>query len=133
MYEVPITILAGTTEDNPKVETLEIEKPFLNKVEIEFPAGCCGYVKLRIYYGIKLYWPLGEAQYFSSDDHIIIFHPHYTLPSVPMTFRIVGWSPDATYNHTITCRFEIRESMEQVETSLLDKLNRFFQRIFYGR
>lgn len=129
MYEIPITIEAGRPEVNMKIEEVVIKEPFINKVEIEFPAGCCGEVKLRIYYGIRRYWPLGEGQSFSSDDHVIIFYPHYKLPTTPMTFRIVGWAPATQYDHTIVVRLEVRETMEDVETSLLSKLYFLFRRL----
>jgi len=125
-----ITIPADTQESSPKEETLLVEERFVKDIEIDFPAGCNGMVKLRIYYGIKKYFPDNEGGFFAADDYTIKFPVYKNLPEEKTTLRLVGWSPGTTYSHTLTVRVNTLPEDVATPKPLLKKLYDVFQRIF---
>jgi len=127
-----ITIPADTKEANPKEEEILVEEPFVTTIEIDFPGGCCGMVYLRIYYGIKKYWPDNSGGFFSADDYTITFPVYKNLPSTRTTLKLVGWSPGTSYNHTLTVRINTLPESTASPRQLLQKIKDLLHRLVYG-
>jgi len=125
-----ITIPANTLESSPKEEELLIEEQFVERIEIDFPAGCSGMVNLRIYYGVRKYWPDNPGGHFTSDDYTIVFPVYKKLPEDRTTLKLVGWSPGTQYDHTLIVRVNTISEEYLPSKSLLQKIYDLFSKIF---
>lgn len=126
-YDFAVVVPAGTTEAAPKVETLKLTKGIIHRVEVEFPSGCKGYVSLALYHQEHQVWPTNPSGEFSTSGYTIPIDEHYRLHTKPYSLKARAWSPDATYNHTITVRIGI---LPQEVLSPLTGLGAMFKKFF---
>ena len=105
IYEFPITVLTTDTEASPAEEDIKLTNGVVHRVEIEFPAGCVGLVHIAIYHMGHQVWPSNPEGSFASEDYVVAFDDYYPLLGPPYLFKILGWTDETTYDHTIKVRF----------------------------
>jgi len=124
-YDFAVTVTAGKTKNTPKEQTLKLTKGVIHYVEVNFPAGCRGYAFMTLRHQEHQVWPTNPERAFSGEGYTIPMQEYYKLYSEPYSLKAVAWSPDATYDHTITVRIGIlsEEELEPVKetTNLLQK------------
>ena len=106
-YDFAITIPAGTTEANPVEQVLELTHGIIHRVEVEFRSGTDFRVACRIYRFEHQIYPTNPDGDFRGDGRAIVFDDHYELLDEPYTLRVEGYSPTASYEHTIYIRIGI--------------------------
>jgi len=106
-YVIPLTIPPKTPENNPVILREEIEGEMITKVEVHFPPGCRGFVMTNAFYGIEQIFPHKKGTYFKTDGETIKFKEMWKLPESPCVITLKGWSPRATYPHTLVWRLEV--------------------------
>jgi len=104
LYDFPIFVPAGTPEDNPVERLLKMTAGLIVHVEIEFPAGCRGYVSAAIRTDGHQLYPTNSESALKSEDFTVQALELYPLDDEPYSLRAIAWSPDADYDHTLTVR-----------------------------
>ena len=107
LYEFDIEVKAKTKKDSPKEQELNLTHGIVHRIEIEFPAGCRGYVFLVIYHRQHQVWPSNLDDAFDAEGYTIPMTEHFDLTEPPHNLLVKAWSPQATYDHTITVRVGI--------------------------
>lgn len=107
IYETRLTILPSTLPEAPASVVLPVNPGILTRVEIIFPAGCCGLVHLQVFYYEHQIYPSNPDSDFSGDDSHLEFTEDLELRGAPFEFRIDGWNYDDTYQHTPIFRLTI--------------------------
>ena len=132
-YDFAVTVPAGTQANAPVEQALQLEKGIIHRVEVEFPAGCKGYVSLVLMRGGNQAFPKNRDQAFNANGYTIPIDDYYPLTSAPYQLKAVAWAPDAVYNHTITVRIGIlpEETLSPL-TGLGAQLKKFFKMVGIG-
>ena len=66
-----ITITAATTVDDPKVQILKLSKGILTSVDVFFPPGCHGMVKVRLFRNESALVPLSSDEWVIGDGETV--------------------------------------------------------------
>jgi len=134
VYSETFTIPADTKKENPVTREIKIEQRLITKIEVHFPAGCCGMVGLRIYYGrkasyLKQIWPYHSYEDFIGDNETISFREWWKTPELPCYLTLVGYSPNTKYSHTLVIRFGTLPELVAAPGIIFEKLFRFLKKI----
>lgn len=106
-YETSLTIPAGTTKASPVTTDLKITKGVIHRVEVEFRSGCDHLVGIRMQReGAQLY-PTNPDGDFRGDGRAIVFDDHKPIEDQPLFIKIIGYSPNAAYDHVVYVRIGI--------------------------
>lgn len=105
-------ITAYTT--TPKRTTLKVCRGLVYKIEIEFPPGPSGLLKVQLYDGGFQVWPSSPGQYFQTDGNIISFDDTYLKLAAPFTFDIYTWNLDDTWSHQVFIRIGMVDKEEYI-------------------
>lgn len=102
-----ITIAAGTGEDELKEQILKITKGVITRLDVKFPPGCHGLVKVRLLRSEFQLVPLSRDEWVTGDDETVPSETYYELEETPPELKFIGCSPDTTYPHTVTVRIQV--------------------------
>ncbi len=100
-YFKPCTVSKDTAVDDPLQFILPIAQGIIESIDIEFPAGCCGLVGIRV---INEDWqlvPWNTDQWLSSDDGTFTLPLNYSVDQPPYRLVIYAYNLDDVYSHTI--------------------------------
>jgi len=122
IYSYEIT----TPASSEKETEIEVEGDFISYVNIRFPPGPSGLLKLAIFYGIKQIFPHDESSYFQGDDEVIEWQEYWKLPESPCKLIIKTVNEDDTYEHTVYVRIAVMKREEslayQIASAIVGKL-----------
>ncbi len=121
-YDFAVTIPAGTKENNPVEQTLKLTQGIIHRVEVSFPPGCHGLAFLRLLHEGSQKWPTNPSEAFNADGYTVPIDDYFPLDTAPYSLKAIGWSPDATYDHTITVRVGILSKETLVPGAALSPL-----------
>lgn len=91
-------------DDNPLNTELRVTKGLVYKVELDFPPGSAGLLKVAISDGGFQVWPSTLGQYFTGDGILISFDDIYLKEAEPFEFSIYTCNEDTEYPHGVTVR-----------------------------
>jgi hypothetical protein len=124
-----ITVDADTPENKPLEDWLGLPKGIITHIDIKFPAGCHGMVKVRLFQEALQLIPLSEDEWVTGDDETVPTETYAELLDKPYKLKFKMCSPDTEYPHTVTVRVEVRPedaagmfSLTRLFRSFLDKL-----------
>uniref|UniRef100_A0A6H1ZPG4 Uncharacterized protein n=1 Tax=viral metagenome TaxID=1070528 RepID=A0A6H1ZPG4_9ZZZZ len=100
LIATPIDLFATT----PKQTVLKVTRGLVYKVEIDFPPGPSGLLKVQIYDGGHQLWPSTPGEYFITDGYCISFDDTLLKLVAPFQFDIYTWNLDETHAHGVTVR-----------------------------
>jgi hypothetical protein len=112
-YLIPLTVIAGTTEENPSISSLQVVRGELSEIEILFPAGCFGLVNVQIWHGEQQIYPSNPGVAFKADDLNITIEDRYKVEGEPFVISGVGWADLASLNHTVEIQFTMTAKSKQ--------------------
>lgn len=124
-----IAIEKGTTEDEPKTQILKLSKGVITRLDIKFPPGCHGMVKVRLLRYEHMLVPLTRDQWITGDGETVPSEAYYELVEAPAQLKFVGISPDTTNDHTITVRVTVLPKAVATFMPLIDVITRFLKHI----
>jgi len=107
IYKVAVTVPKGTSKSDPLREEIRLTAGVIDRVEIEFPAGCAGLVGTRILHSEFQLWPLTSGEWFVTDDFTISFQEHQQFDDDPLYLTIETYNEDTAYDHTLSFRFSV--------------------------
>jgi len=122
-----LTVTAGSTIAEPSETILRLIRGKLTHIEIAFPPGPADYVHVVIVDGNLQIAPANPEQSFSWDDFTHGFSMNYPIVDQPYELTLVGWSPEAIYDHNITFRIDIDSTAEDDRQALLELLSGGFK------
>lgn len=95
------------TITNKKKTVLRLCRGVIHQIDIRFPPGPQGYLKLHINRAAHQVWPSPSGQYFATDNEPISFREHYELVFAPLQLEAWTWNDDDTYEHLVIIRLGI--------------------------
>ena len=110
IYSYKITTAASSEKETE----IELEGDFISYVNIRFPPGPSGLLKLAIFYGIKQIFPYDEGTWFQGDDEVIEWQEYWKLPESPCKLKIKTVNEDDTYEHTVYVRIAVMKREESL-------------------
>jgi len=124
-----ITVPADTPEDDPLERDLKLTKGVINRIDIKFPAGCHGLVKVRLLrYGSQLI-PLSRGEWLTGDGETVPTEVYYEILEEPYMLRFVGCSPGTQYEHTVTVRVSVMPPRPDPVAQLVELLHTLLKRL----
>jgi len=129
-YAWDINVPAGTSESSPVTQILKLHKGVITKIEIKFPPGVHGTVKVRIFRWEAPLVPLNRDGWITGDGETVRYNLYYDLNQEPYWLKFLAVSPNATYDHMITVRIEVLPKEIALTAVLLNKLINIFRRVF---
>jgi len=126
------TVDADTSEKIPLRGYLKITKGIITRVDIKFPAGCHGMVKVRLYRHEQQLIPLTRDEWITGDDETIPTETYGDLTDYPYQLKLVACSPDTTYDHTITVRIQVLPSYAAGFAQLTNYVQRLLSKLGFG-
>jgi len=124
-----ITIEADTPLDDPDDYWLGLPKGIITHVDIKFPAGCHGMVKVRMFKESLQLVPLSEDEWVTGDDEAVPTDTYCELLDKPYKLKIRVCSPDTEYQHTITVRIEVQPEHAAGVSSLTRMFKSFLEKL----
>ena len=114
IYEYDLVLPADTKEATPEPLVMQLTHGIIHRVEISFPSGCNGQVKVVIRRALHQVFPTNPDGQLKANGFTISGPVWYELEEAPYQLEAYGWSPDTSYDHTITIRLYIerREVLE---------------------
>jgi len=88
----------------PLQTVLKVTNGLVYKVEVDFPPGPSGLLKLQIYDGGHQVWPSTPGEYFITDGYCISFDDTLLKLVAPFQFDIYTWNEDTVHAHGVTVR-----------------------------
>jgi hypothetical protein len=126
-----ITIEADTKEKAPYDDFLPLPKGIITHVDIKFPAGCHGMVKVRLFQEALQLIPLTEDEWVTGDDEIVPTDTYCELLESPFKLKIIACSPDTEYDHVITVRINVQPEYAAGIASLTRMFKSFMAKLGY--
>lgn len=124
LFEYPLTIHAGTTEAAPEELTAPLAPGTIAKVSVDFPPGCRGLAHVAIWRSEHQVWPGNLDGDIAADGLVVEWPDDYDLDDEPYDLTLKGWSPSATFPHTIIFRFAVLPLSVKEEAGALARLLR---------
>jgi hypothetical protein len=124
-----IDIAAGTLEAEPIIQILKLSAGIIVKVEIKFPDGCHGMVKIKLLRNEAQLIPLNLGNWVTGDAETVTTPEYYELSETPTQLKFIGCSPGTTFKHTITVRITILPKPIASLLPVMDLLTRMMQRL----
>lgn len=106
-YRGALTIPAGTSAADPTALELAVCYGRLKRYSVYFPPGQAGTTFLQVFYRGRQILPTTIGASFRGDDLLIDLPDDYPLFDAPYVLTLYGWSPDATYDHTVYTLFYV--------------------------
>ena len=128
-YAWDITIDPGTEDKDPLEQTLDLHPGIISKIEVKFPAGCHGMVKVRLLFGRFQIVPLSRGEWVTGDDETVSFNTYHEIIKEPVKLFFQGSSPGTTYEHVVTVRITVLPKEIVSMKPLLDLLTMFLKRL----
>lgn len=107
LFSFDITVPAGTADTAPYQFNLPLIGGMLERLDIKFPAGCHGLVKVVIVHNGAVLVPFSSNQKVTGDDEVIGTPIGILLSPNNCTLRFEASSPNCTYDHVIGVRIEV--------------------------
>lgn len=107
LYSLDITTDANTAEASKKLTQMKVNDGVIHKIDIVFPPGCAGLVKMQMLDGGHQFVSSTEGQYLSGDSETINIPEFYEIEGGTRNITIKTWNLDDTYPHTIQVRIYI--------------------------
>ena len=130
IYEYDLTVPANTPAADPVSVDMALSPGIIHRLEVSWPAGCNNMVHIAVKRGLHQVWPTNPDGTLKGNMYTLSIPVWYELEDYPANLEAYGWSPGASYNHTVTIRLAIerREILQPADASLpiLQKLSRWF-------
>jgi len=104
IYSKYISTKIETYAITPLQTVLKVTRGLVYKVEIDFPPGPSGLLKVQIYDGGHQLWPSTPGEYFITDGYCISFDDTLLKLVAPFQFDIYTWNEDEEHPHGVTIR-----------------------------
>lgn len=122
LFTQEILIPAGTTQDDPVIDTMSLTWGRIDNIWMNFPAGCRGQVYVAVMHRLFQIVPVNVGDGIHLDGMMFSFRTDYDITSIPHEVYLVGWAPDTSFQHTITVLISVDVSRRITETETSQSL-----------
>lgn len=127
-YDFDFTIPAGTAQTSPATKRMKLAHGIIHTVRVFFPPGPRGEVSFQVFEGGHQVYPTNQGGVFNADNVYISSEDYYELTRAPYELVAKGWSPSATYDHTVRIQFGLLESKIALATlRIASGMEKFFK------
>jgi len=138
---MPLYSRVITTPASSSLETIiRLKGDYITKLNVRFPPGPQGLLKVAFFYGNRQLWPEEADTYIQGDDEPIEWEEHYRVPERPMPLRVLTVNEDDTYEHSVYIRiataYKTQLLAEQIVNAIAKRFGNFIKllgRIIVGR
>lgn len=137
-YSVPITVYPINTQSNPAQVRAHFGAGILRKVDVIFPPGPSGLVRISIFHENKQILPTNPDNAYFGDNIHITTQCYVNLNNEDNIITIKGYGSGCSFPHTVLLLFEVRDPDEpdivdvlQRQISLLDSLVSIYKSAFW--
>ncbi len=110
IYVATITTPANTAETAAVKTIMPVVPGLIFMIEVEFPAGCVGLLRVRVMDGPYQVCPSTRLESLRGDNVVLRFDDSYLKESAPNELEIVTWNTDTVYPHSCQVRIGIAAS-----------------------
>lgn len=107
LFDFDLIIPAATPATAPTETLARLTRGKLKRINVFFPPGPATLVHVVARHNLHQLVPANYDGDLNYDDTTIITELDYDLVDPPYEIKMVGWSPTATYQHTITFSFDV--------------------------
>lgn len=107
LFDYDIVVPAGTPKETPEIRVCVLTSGLLNEIRVKFPPGPATLVHITVQDSLHQILPVNADGDLNLDDETVISSNLKYKLQAPFEVSIVGWSPFAVYEHTITCQFDV--------------------------
>ena len=137
LFETSITITAGKTQADPKIEMLGIAHGIITKIMVRPRPGHAALAHCVILHHEHQIAPSTEGMDFAGDTFPIDWEEYYESYQPPYELKIKGWNDDDTYEHTFDIFVAVLPRKGIIATAIVDAIKGVFgmlspRRIFTG-
>ena len=133
LFQKKVTIPITATETAKIHETLRTAVGILDRLWIEFPAGCHGLVNIQVFQAKTPLAPSEQNQTLVGDDVTFLSTHNTEIKQGYETLDIYGWAVGTTYSHTIvitanvftTGEYSRLETLTERVAKQIETLNKF--------
>lgn len=118
-YRGALLVPAGTTAAASASLVLAACYGVLKRFIFYFPPGHAGTVHLQVWYRGRQILPTTLGETFRGDDLVIDLPETFPVYDPPFELTLLGWSPDASYDHAIYTIFYI-DAPALAQSSILE-------------
>ena len=108
LFDFDITIPAHTTQLNPVEQIVTLTHGTLTDIRVMFPPGPATLVHVTVRDRLHQLVPANQDGTLNFDDTTISSRMEHPMLDAPYELVITGWSPNAVYEHTVTCQFDMQ-------------------------
>lgn len=112
IFAASITIPAGRLKNDPKIERLKISSGVITQINVLFPPGCAHEAFVTLNRSLHQIYPTNPDGYFIGDGVNLSGEVFHVINVDPLEVQIYGWSPNATYDHTIHLYLWIKKAWQ---------------------
>ena len=104
IYQKSVLTLADTTMEQLVRTDFSLNKGLLYQLDVWFPPGSSGLLKLQIHEKHSLIYPSTEDEWFTGDNMLISFQDTRLMTLPPYKFVLKTINQDIKFNHTVVVR-----------------------------
>lgn len=123
LYQTELTVPANTLITSPVETSIELIFGTVNQVEIMFPPGSAGLLKVAVFWKQFKLWPSTPERWFYADNYVFKWPEDFRVIEHPFSLRLVGYNEDTVYPHTVILRI----AMLSGTNTLTDYLNQILR------
>jgi len=113
LFDYDLLVPAGTQKTRAVVQPVRLLYGTLTEIRIVFPPGPATLVHVAVRDRLHQIMPANADGDINFDDAYIVSKMEYAITDPPFELLLVGWSPEAIYDHTITFQFDIVPAGDQ--------------------
>lgn len=101
LFTFEITIPASTPLNAPKIVVFPLTKGLIHQLDVYFPPGNAAEAYITINRGVHQIFPTNPDGYLKGNDVLLSGDVFHYLGEAPYEVELRGYSPNATYDHTV--------------------------------
>lgn len=130
LYSRQIKFTHGKTEAEATKTPIKVNKGVIYQVWVDFPPGCAGLVKLRVYHEGHPFLPVNKDNYLRGNAYVYKLPVYHEVRESPSILIVEGWNEDDTYDHTIQVVFSIIPKWIAYPYIMLTQIMEGFTKLF---
>jgi len=118
-----------TSANSVKKTVVNLRGDYIVWVNIRFPPGSLGLLKVQFYYGDLQIFPEESGNYFNGDDEIIAWEEFWEIPGEKEPLTIYTKNEDEYYQHAVLIRIVTKYRKELIADLIANALARKLRRL----
>lgn len=108
LFDFDLVVPAGTSPLQPYEQRVLLSRGRITQIRVFFPPGPATLVHVVVRHNLHQLIPANYDGTLNYDDIIVPVEMAYDLVDPPYEVRLIGWSPEAVYDHRITFAFDLQ-------------------------